>query len=69
MSDTLSNADLKKRFPSMAKQLTVGHADVAPDDPDLGCFVRAADAMGFDVKTANQFLELLIEERKKTAKK
>jgi len=61
MSDTMSNADLKKRFPSMAKMLTVGCPGVDPNDPMLEAFTKAADGI-LDVKTANKFLARFMEE-------
>lgn len=61
MSDTLSNADLKKRFPSMEKMLTISYPGVPHDDRMLEAFTRAADGI-LDVKTANKFLARFMEE-------
>jgi len=63
------NAELKRRFPSMAKQLTVGHPEIPQDDPMLGAFVQAAEEAGLDVRTANKFLARYLEATKALQKK
>jgi len=64
-----TNDELKQRYPSHRKQLTVSHPEIAPGDADLAGFARACDAAGLDVATANKLLALLVEEKKATKEK